>query len=288
VASIGRIEQDIAALNQAVAGLAKEFCNVYTDYLKLLGETARQQLIVAAYHVCTQSYSTQFLALSVNQQQKLQQGLRELAHQLQDNLLAQAQPPTPLEAALPAVDCVSSDGGTELQMATGNATKTANLDSPDQLSPQDLAHWHEALEQGIVYELQSVSHATNRLLQQANILPQKLPDTLLEVASRVETSEVSTRRPNLLTVVIEGIESPDREEKDEEEGEEATPILQMVAVHLRLSDLEFANPAATANRTKLRNLTAQLKTLGRQYYKKQQERTIALAEAAWRASWIED
>jgi len=31
----------------------------------------------------------------------------------------------------------------------------------------------------------------------------------------------------------------------------------------------------------------QLKLLGREYYKKQQERAVAEAEAAWRASWFE-
>jgi len=43
-----------------------------------------------------------------------------------------------------------------------------------------------------------------------------------------------------------------------------------------------------ANRNQIRQLSSRLSTLRREYHKKQRERTIAEAEAAWRISWFEE
>ncbi len=64
--------------------------------------------------------------------------------------------------------------------------------------------------------------------------------------------------------------------------------MQVSAIHLRLTEIEFADAALTPARTKIRTLSAQLRNLGREYQKKMREQAIAEAQAAWRSSWMED
>jgi uncharacterized protein YecT (DUF1311 family) len=61
-----------------------------------------------------------------------------------------------------------------------------------------------------------------------------------------------------------------------------------VAIHLRLSEIEFADSTVMAFRNQIRNLNAQFTTLRREFQKKQRERTVADAQAAWRACWFEE
>jgi hypothetical protein len=46
----------------------------------------------------------------------------------------------------------------------------------------DLAQWQQNLEQAIASTLKMAARETNRLLQQAGILPSKLPPPVLEAA----------------------------------------------------------------------------------------------------------
>lgn len=85
-------------------------------------------------------------------------------------------------------------------------------------------------------------------------------------------------RPNVLNVVVE-IES------EQKKGEGLT---QIMAVNLRLTEIEFADSQVSVARKQLRILHGQLQKLRRDYFKKQRELAVAQAEAAWRASWFDD
>lgn len=65
-----KIEQDLAALAEALATLNLEFRSVYEGYLTALGQAVQQQLILACYHICTQSLPEPFLQLSFDGRQK--------------------------------------------------------------------------------------------------------------------------------------------------------------------------------------------------------------------------
>jgi hypothetical protein len=150
---------------------------------------------------------------------------------------------------------------------------------PQPLQPRDILYWQEQLEEGIIEELQNLSHAANRLLQQAEILPGRLPEPVLEVAAKADfTSESAASLPNLLNLLIES----------EEGDKKASTMTQLMAIRLRLSEIEFSDSASTLWRSKIRDLSSRLNKLGREYQKKQKERSIAQAEAAWRSSWYED
>lgn len=147
------------------------------------------------------------------------------------------------------------------------------------LHPKRLAVWQEELEHYVVETLQELSHAANLMLQQLEILPNRLPEPVLEVAAKADISaEATASPPNLLNLLIES----------ESEELQETNMTQFIAIRLRLSEIEFSNSSTTIWRSKIRELSAQLHKLGREYQKKLKERSVAQAEAAWRSSWFED
>jgi hypothetical protein len=292
--TVERIEQDLATLEEAIALLRVEFHSTYSQYLKLLGQALRQQLILASYQLCTQGYPESFLSLSFNQRQTLQQALRELGGKAQEQLLSHLedstnlneqetiaepealpvsdeQPQEPIQDELPdAVEMIVND---ESPVAP-KMVKLTELSKPEQL-----ARWQEQLEEAIVKTLQTLSLDTNRLLQQTNILPNKLPVAVLEAAVQVEVpGDATTGSPHLLNLLME----------TETEGEkEDSTLTRIIAIHLRLSEIEFADPTLTAARNQIRKLAAKANTLRREYHKYQRERAVAQAEAAWRSSWFD-
>jgi len=312
VKSVEQIEREITTLEQAVLAIAQEFNTSYSHYLTSLGQTVGKQLVLAAYLICTQSYPDRFLQLSLKQRQDLQQALRQLAQQ------AQTQIPQLLESgstsSLPIVEepqtmetkseptgasMDSTADGTEnfnapqvafvedmdlnpeLLEAITKAFQQETLPSPHQppsppsSTPTSVAIWLEYLEKQIVERLQTISHSANRLLQQVSILPNNLPDPVLEAAAKAGADAVGP--PNLLNIMIE------TNPKEEQKGK----LTQIVAIHLRLIELEFNDALLASMRSQLRNLGMRLNQIGKEYQKKQREKAIARAEAAWRSSWHE-
>lgn len=258
--AIEQIERDIAALEVVVKEIAAEFYQAYTSYLTALGRAVRQQLILASYHLCTQGYPEAFLSLSFNQRQQLQQAIRSLGKDAVEQLL------------------------TELKVEGNRSQEPAEMLDSTQIypaKPMDLVQWQQNLEQAIADTLKKVSRETNSLLQQAGILPSKLPPPVLEVAldASEAAGETMASPPNLLKLVIET--------EHKEESQEST-VTNIIAINMRLSEIEFADADSRAGRNQIKHLETKVRSLFREYLKKQQERSIASAEVAWRASWFED
>jgi hypothetical protein len=185
----------------------------------------------------------------------------------------------PLDESL---DELSEESSSELMASDPDRTPTDQDHNLIQqpallpLTPKVLAQWQERMEQQIVEELQELSHTANRQLQQAEVLPKRLPDPVLEVASKADlASETTASPPNLLNLLIES------------GSEEETTMTQVTTIRLRLSEIEFSDAKVAVSRSKIRSLMAQLTKLGREYQKAQKEKAIAQAEAAWRSSWYE-
>ncbi len=291
--AIERIEQDIAAIEEAIAQLREQLYKSYSQYLNILGQVVRRQLILASYQVCTQGYPEAFLSLSFNQRQKLQQSILQMGKKAQEQLLSH-------------LDSSSNSGNTESTDSDEQATQSEIISSeqppdvttqqlPERLdaaitthstntpptTPERLAQWQEQLEEAIAKTLQTLSLETNRLVQQTGILPGKLPTAVLEAAAKADTSTESATAgsPNLLNLIVE---------TESEDNSEDSTLTRIIAINLRLSEIEFADPALSAGRNQIRNLAAKGNTLHREYHKRQRERSVAQAEAAWRASWFED
>lgn len=122
VRPVESIRKDLKGLEGATATLAEEFIEIYAAYLTVLGQTMRRQAIMATYHLCTQVYPEEFLALAVSDRGRLQQSLQALGRKAQDWLqqLMEADPPLAepnldpadlnrLEAALVALAQPSSE-----------------------------------------------------------------------------------------------------------------------------------------------------------------------------------
>jgi hypothetical protein len=294
--AVDRIEQDLAALEEAIAFLKAEFHNSYSQYLKLLGKAVRQQLILAGYQVCTQGYPESFLSLSFSQRQNLQQAIRKRGEQVQEDLLSHLQSLTRLpetggtdivEETASSEDEQTQEANQEqlpqlLEMPISKNSPANTLDSADQQlsQPEQLQEWQEQLEEAIAQTLQNLSLDSNRLLQTSGIIPHKLPPAVLEAAIQVEASAESTvGSPNLLNLLMEA--------ESEDETEDSN-LMRVIAINLRLPEIEFGDPTLSAARNQIRKLSARLNTLQREYHKKQRERAVAQAEAAWRSSWFDE
>lgn len=301
--AIERIEREIAGLEQTIAELAEEFYNTYSRYLAALGKGIRQQLIVATYHLCTQSYPEEFLSLSFNQRQKLQQTIKQLAERTAQELVLQVN--SPMQAKHRSIsineleinelqelieESIAEIEKQDIDEETNHLNESESIETKVELTtekpntnisnPDALLHWQERLENSIAQILQRLSRDSNLRLQQSGLLPKKLPEPVLEAAAKVEAAaETMPGPPNLLNLVIET--ESDRESQ-------SSTVTHLVAIHLRLSEIEFPDSTLTSLRQQIRNLSVKLHTTRREYQKKQREKAIAEAELAWRASWFDE
>ncbi|MGF2039031.1 MAG: hypothetical protein RMZ43_027580 [Nostoc sp. CmiVER01] len=276
--AIERIERDIAGIKEAIRAIAVELQNAYASYLNTLALAVRKQLILASYHLCTQGYPENFLNLSLNQRQQLQQAIRNLGQVAGDKLLACIQSQE-----------VGEDDGDEgdekvTSFLSSGILDTSNSQSftADTSNPIELVKWQQNLEEVTQEILKKLSHDANVLIQKSGVLPKKLPEPILAAAAAAASeasAEVMPGPPNLLNLVIE-IEN---EQQSEDSG-----LTQVMAINLRVGEIEFADVALSSERRQIRSILVQLNKLGREYQKKHRERAIAEAEAAWRASWFED
>ncbi|MEH2056162.1 MAG: hypothetical protein V7K97_08390 [Nostoc sp.] len=281
--AIERIEQDIAALKEAIRAIAVELQSAYASYLDTLGIAVRKQLILASYHLCTHGYPEKFLYLSLNQRQQLQQGIRKLGQVGAEQLLVCIKNE---EVGRDEGDEGNQgDEGDEVETSSSSSglmdTSNSQTLSADTSNPIELAKWQQNLEEVTQEILKKLSHDANLLLQKAGVLPKKLPEPILAAAAAAASEasgEVMPGPPNLLNLVIE-IEN--------EQQSEDSRLTQIMAINLRLGEIEFADVKLSSERRQIRNILVQLNKLGREYQKKHRERAIAEAEAAWRASWFE-
>lgn len=283
--AIELIERDITALQEAIRAIARSLQNAYASYFHSLGAACTKQLILASYYLCTQGYPEKFLNLSLNQRQKLQQGIRNLGTQaaelLRSYLHAQGMSTDEVGEEVREILYESSD------LPLTNVTN--NNSPPDLSNPMEILEWQENIEEFIQQVLKNISHDTNLLLQNFRILTEKLPEAVLEAAAAVmeptatlslseASAQVMPGLPNLLNLVVE-IEN--------EQSPENSKITQVMAINLRLAEMEFADVKLSSDRRQIRHILVQLQKVARDYQKKQRERSVAQAEYAWRASWFE-
>jgi hypothetical protein len=310
-----RIEQDLAALEEALAALTLEFQSTYEGYLTALGQAVRQQLILACYHLCTQAVPESFLKLSFDGRQKMQQAVRRLAEASEEklrSLVTESEEEEEIEKEEEEEeeedeDDFDKDEEEEEEdeqeeeekeedeedqkekkelSAINYLFSVANYQVPTANSPESLARWQNSIEKSIAHIIKLLSRDTNRLLQQSGILPSQLPEPVLEAASGAESSGDSVAGPpNLLNLIIETDASSASRNLPETLASRA---LHITAVKLRLSEIEFADAGTSAWRQQIRNLSVRLNSLGRDYQKKQRELAVVEAESAWRSSWFED
>ena len=89
VKASSQIKRELGLLQQRTEDMAIALDPIYDGYLDALAEASKQQLMSAAYHLCTQAYPDKFLTLSWKQRNDLQKALQILAAQIQPQLQEQ-------------------------------------------------------------------------------------------------------------------------------------------------------------------------------------------------------
>lgn len=184
--------------------------------------------------------------------------------------------------------------------AIAEALAGNNPDPKTDPSPLHLAKRHVLMERQIRATLHTLSNMGNYLLKRVKILPD-LPEAVLSAATESESGEGAPAVPNLLNVLVEVGQPLEGEDDD---GEEPSPdmtdpleedaeaperaMTHLMAINLRLGDIEFTDTQTALRRSKIQETLARLKKLSRRYQKLQQEKARAEAEALWRSTWFDE
>ncbi|MEM8831357.1 MAG: hypothetical protein AAGE96_18650 [Cyanobacteria bacterium P01_G01_bin.19] len=345
--SIQQIQQELDKVQSAVAETAVEFKNQYSSYLDLLGNSVKQQLILASYQICTQFYPRSFLDLSLSQKQDLQQTLRQVGIDLQPELLAiieqqeldpepnelnlmaeiikklpktkvknarqnraeSAEPENNLESAEIDLETLKSElGNIELiaiesleedeDLDVDRAENEDSTDSEEILplappkekieldNPQHLLLWQKQIERKIKKNLDRTSKKVNNCLQDADIIPDRIPAKIIDVAMQTDGSKGGRnnrklpKAPNILHLSIDTNPS--------KKGQISQNLTQISLLRLRLSEIEFSDSLLITQRSQIRDLMSKINRLKNKYDYAKQELAVAQAQAAWRSSWYED
>ncbi|HTL90454.1 MAG TPA: hypothetical protein VL134_13725 [Leptolyngbya sp.] len=276
--SIEQISQRLAALDRQIETMGNTFTETYRGYLKQLGQTVKQQLILSCYHICTENYPKRFLALSMSQRHQLQADLQTFANQAEIELNELLQPIAQTQLNLEPLELPD-----ELEALLAEVEPEASEETD--LTPLEaLTIWQEQLERSISKTLKSASGDANRFLQDAEILPKRIPQAVIDAASTAENSD-SSAPPNLLNVLVSASE---KSPNSESPPPALSALMHIVAVNLRVSEIEFNDPAVMNWRNKLRELKQQFQTLARSYQKRCREQSIAQAQLAWKSTWTNE
>ena len=322
--SIQQVKQDLENLKSTVANTAIELEELYLNYLSLLSQSLKQQLILACYQICTQLYPQSFLDLSLSEKQDLQQNLRQIGTQLETDLteiLKQKElEPEPPELNLMAEliknlpkpkrskgDQQESETEIDLELVKTEleklefieidaaesdddeqpiASEAPQRETVDSENPEHLILWHKQIERGIKKTLDVTSRKVNKCLQDSRIIPERIPNKVIDVAMQADATSglrnnpKSSNFPHVLNLAIE-IES----NKKSQTFKKPAPISLL---RLRLTELEFSDHQLNAKKSQIRNLMSKIHKLNSTYKAIKQEAAIIEAQSAWRSSWYED
>ncbi|MBW4538270.1 MAG: hypothetical protein KME43_03890 [Myxacorys chilensis ATA2-1-KO14] len=309
VGSLEQITQNLAALDQKVEALREDLRTAYSNYLQTLGKVTRQQFILSCHHICTEGYPQAFLALSVRGRQQLQDALRDLAKQVEHDLIdtltladeaTESHNDDSIDDLSEELDFSLSDDDLELLEAEGEIEELELEDeneleallskvvlSPAERKPltpiERVGQWQSTLERSITRTLQITSQAANQLLQHHEVLPKQVPPPVLEAAAKAKGNEPSSGPPNLLNLLVDASADSTKSKKPN-----PATLVHVIAVNLRLAEIEFNDMSVMSDRNKLRNLKKQYQALAKEYGHKQRDQAIAQARLAWTSTWTNE
>ncbi|NCO75784.1 MAG: hypothetical protein GW795_07880 [Cyanobacteria bacterium] len=294
--SIKKLRDDLIILNTKIQDLATNLQGFYQKYFENLTPIVNNQLILATYQICTQKYPDSFLSLSYQQRINLQTKIKKLDQifitdllnnlhliEVPNNIIIQDFYKNTIDffSSLQVIEneeILREDSVKEMSsLKDENKNNEEDLLISNDLSPENLIKFQLNIEESIEDSLTKISHRTNKYLQEAGILPNNIPNKILEMALEAEeNTSIFSGAPNLLSLLIE--------KEDKSESLDITPI---VAICLRLIDIEFNNSTLNLIRQKITDVMKNLESLDSEFQKKNQQYSILQAEFAWRSSWID-
>ena len=322
--SIQQVKQDLENLKSTVANTAIELEELYLNYLGLLSQSLKQQLILACYQICTQLYPQSFLDLSLSEKQNLQQNLRQIGTQLEPDLTEiikqkELEPEPPelnlmaeliknlpkpkrskdnqqereteidlelVKAELENLEFIEIDAAESDDDEQPTASELTPRETVDFENPEHLILWHKQIERGIKKTLDVTSRQVNKFLQESRIIPERIPNKVIDVAMQADAATglrnnpKSSNFPHVLNLAIET-----ETNKKSKTFNKPVPISLL---RLRLTELEFSDHQLNAKKSQIRNLMGKIQKLNSKYKAIQHEAAIIEAQSAWRSSWYDD
>ena len=264
--AINFIRKDLVKIEEKVSQLFQEIYHIYYQYIELLSRSVRRQLMVACYQICTQIYPESFLNLSFDERYKLQENLKQLSREIESQLfsyLASAVNSSNEETL--EIEGIFLQQEAELEPAIQEASNLLNLRKIT--NPEELIEWCNSLEKGIQKTLERLSREANHQLQQAGILPARLPNKIIEMALEAEESgTANSQLPNLLDLTIE---TETKQGSSANRGGEKA--MRITTIRLRLTEIEFADPSLNVVRKQIRDLSGTIKKIRQQYHQVEKE-----------------
>lgn len=244
--SIQQVRQELKNLESTVADAAIELEDLHRDYLNLLSQSLKQQLISACYQICTQLYPQSFIDLSLTDKQNLQQNFRQIAIELEPDLLEiveqkelEPEPfdlnlmaeliknlPKPqksseendntaeinlelVKAELENIEFIEIDAGEEESDELETDEEESLKEKIDFNNPEHLILWHKQIERNIKKILDSSSRKVNRYLQESKILPDRIPSKVIDIAMQADSAKgmSNAKQPRIPHVLHLALES---------------------------------------------------------------------------------
>ncbi|MDS3862047.1 hypothetical protein RIF25_14690 [Thermosynechococcaceae cyanobacterium BACA0444] len=208
MANLEQIQQELTVLHdQARQGFA-QLHQAYGRYLKILGPIAQQQLITAAYQVCTQIVPERFLKLEPEARERLQRKIHLLGEDLRLSL-GELLPEQPVleQSKTPTVEDQGTENSTEADEnpeSSPESLQTEDNQAKD-ITPSPKSLPEPNLEMTIAKLLHQAAHGVNRALQKVDILPEFPWEQILEIALKAQGRPLS-RLPNIMMVMVAGPE----------------------------------------------------------------------------------
>lgn len=184
------------------------------------------------------------------------------------------------------IQLIAINASSEQEDELDNSPEAAPKEQVDFENPEHLILWHQQIERGIKNTLDETSRKVNQLLQKSKIIPDRLPNQVVDVAMQAEGSKGmknNSRPPQIPHVMNLSIES-DKSQK----SKSGQKPLQISLLRLRLAEVEFSDHLLNAKRGQILNLMGKVKKLDSQYQAILRELAVIEAQAAWRSSWYED
>ena len=189
------------------------------------------------------------------------------------------------ESEIAENEAVEQSNGEDLKEKTESIARTPN-EKIEFDNPKHLLSWHKQIERKIKKSLDNTSKRVNKHLQDAKVIPDRIPAKIIDVAMQTEGSKRgknSQRLPNAPNILHLAIET-----ELGKKSKSSQSLSQISLLRLRLAEIEFNDPMLNVHRNQVRSLVERIKKLNKQYKATQRLLAVAEAQAAWRSSWYED
>ncbi len=219
MANLEQVRKELEILHDQARQGFEQLKSAYGQYLRTLAPLAEQQLITAAYQVCTQIVPERFLQLEFEQRERLQRKIHTLGGDLRLSLQELLADQSSARAVPPPAEIAPSTPTPPPNLDPGPEAAESVISPPTKLEKPGRPEVN--LEMAMATLLHEAAFGVNRALQNVEILPEFPWEQILEIVLKAEGRPLG-RWPNIMMVMVAGTRSGLERER-EEQPEKAAP-----------------------------------------------------------------